>query len=139
MGNIYHLFLNSTSHCTAFERYGPSDPKYCPETTSPVKAAALKMSVKQARTAANGRDHELSGGQRRRNWKSWRSALAQPFSGAMERAGPNFVVGVMVSFGAFARLTAREIDPHAPDEDAGGLIRPGTVLRPFMRPTLPSC
>ena len=55
MGNIYHAFLTSTSYFIAFERYGLSDPKYCPETTSPVKAAAHKMNVKQARTAASGR------------------------------------------------------------------------------------
>ena len=43
--------------------HGPSDPKYCPETTSPVKAAALRTSV--GGTAAT--DHARRGRQRQRS------------------------------------------------------------------------
>src|SRR5580704_17474948 len=44
--------------------------------------------------------HDLSDGQRRRNWKSWRSTARHPFPGGNGTGGANFVVGVILSVGA---------------------------------------
>src|ERR1700722_7543854 len=82
-------------------------------------------------------------GQRRRNWKSWRSTARHHFPGGNGTGGANFVVGVMLSVGAFARLTtracaapgtARELPPYEHDAVHGpnaqiAVITPRKVRR----------
>ena len=47
----------------------------------------------------------LADGQRRRNWKSWRSTACHHLPGGNRTGGANFVVPVMLSVRAFVRLT----------------------------------
>jgi hypothetical protein len=82
-------------------------------------------------------------GQRRRNWESWRSTARHHFPGGNGTGGANFVVGVMLSVGAFARLTtracaapgtARELPPYEHDAVHGpnaqiAVITPRKVRR----------
>ena len=53
----------------------------------------------------------LADGQRRRNWKSWRSTACHHLPGGNRTGGANFVVPVMLSVRAFVRLTTRVLAP----------------------------
>src|SRR5580658_7513590 len=60
--------------------------------------------------------------QRRRNWKSWRSPLATPFAGGNGTGGDQFRRRRHAISRSLCETVHPRIEPHAPGQDAGGLM-----------------
>jgi hypothetical protein len=126
-----------SAHCPRYlfdTRSGPGRFTHDPHRhrARPLQPAPMgHVSVRKPAQCPNGAPpagrHDLRDGLATTKLGKLAVTARHPFPGGKRNGWANFVVGVMLSVGAFARLTTGESNPHAPGED--GMVQPAEAVR----------